>query len=205
MPGLSLQTEAFVLLRRASTESHHAFTVFSAEAGVLPALQRIARRPAGGALALDLFDEVELWLDSGNQGRTWFVREARLIARPAAIGRSYAALQAASALAAVIARNPVQEESRRSVAELLRSAFGALAAGHRPDLVYLKGLYRFARDEGYPVKQEWFPSLPEADQAAAARALNEPLAAQTGSAADVAGLRRGLEDYLRGRADLRIG
>jgi recombinational DNA repair protein (RecF pathway) len=205
LPGLSLQTEAFVLLRRASTESHHAFTVFSAEAGVLPALQRIARRPAGGALALDLFDEVELWLDSGNQGRTWFVREARLIARPAAIGRSYAALQAASALAAVIARNPVQEESRRSVAELLRSAFGALAAGHRPDLVYLKGLYRFARDEGYPVKQEWFPSLPEADQAAAARALNEPLAAQTGSAADVAGLRRGLEDYLRGRADLRIG
>jgi hypothetical protein len=99
----------------------------------------------------------------------------------------------------------VQEESRQPVAELLRSAFGALAAGHRPDLVHLKSLYRFARDEGYPVKQEWFPSLPEAEQAVAARALSQPLAGQTTPPEVVAELRRGLEHYLRGRAELRIG
>jgi hypothetical protein len=167
-------------------------------------LQRLSRSAKPGQVALDLFDEVELALESGNQGRTWFVREARLIARHTAIGRSYEALQAASALAGVIARNPVPEESRGPVAELLRSAFGALAAGHRPDLVQLKSLYRFARDEGYPVRQEWFPSLPDADQAVAAAALNQPLAGQSAPPAVVAELLRGLEHYLRGRADLRI-
>jgi hypothetical protein len=205
LPGLSLQTEAFVLLRRAATEKHQGFSVFSSAAGPLQVLQRLSRSPQPGQLTLDLFDEVELALESGNQGRTWFVREARLIARHTAIGRSYEALQAASALAGVIAQNPVQEESRQPVAELLRSAFGALAAGHRPDLVHLKSLYRFARDEGYPVKQEWFPSLPEAEQAVAARALSQPLAGQTTPPEVVAELRRGLEHYLRGRAELRIG
>ncbi len=194
-----------MLLRRAATEKHQGFSVFSSAAGPLQVLQRLSRSPQPGQLTLDLFDEVELALESGNQGRTWFVREARLIARHTAIGRSYEALQAASALAGVIAQNPVQEESRQPVAELLRSAFGALAAGHRPDLVHLKSLYRFARDEGYPVKQEWFPSLPEAEQAVAARALSQPLAGQTTPPEVVAELRRGLEHYLRGRAELRIG
>ncbi len=194
-----------MLLRRAATDAWQGFSVFSSDAGPLHVLQRISQRPKPGQLALDLFDEVEFALESGNQGRTWFVREARLIARPTAIGRSYEALQAASALAGIIAHNPVPEESRRPVGELLRTAFGALAAGHRPDLVHLKSLYRFARDEGYPVKQEWFPALPEADQAVAARVLNQPLAGQTAPPAVVAELRRGLEQYLRGRAELRIG
>ncbi len=194
-----------MLLRRAATDAWQGFGVFSSAAGLLTVMQRLSRSGKPGQLTLDLFDEVEFALESSNQGRTWFVREARLIARHTAIGRSYEALQAASALAALIAHNPVQEESRGPVAELLRSAFGALAAGHRPDLVQLKSLYRFARDEGYPVKQEWFPSLPERDQAVAAQALNQPLAGQTAPPAVVAELQRGLEHYLRGRADLRIG
>lgn len=205
MPGLAVQTEAFVLLRRAAGDAYQGFTVFSAEAGPLQILQRVPRRPTAGHLALDLFDEVELWLESGNQGRTWFVKEARLLARPAGIGRGYAALQAASGLAEIVAHNPVSDEGRKAVAELLRTAFAALGSGHRPDLVYLKALYRFARDEGYPVKQEWLPALGEADRAVAVEALNAPVAGQTADPTTIANLRRQLEDYLRGRAEWRIG
>jgi hypothetical protein len=70
------------------------------------------------------FDEAFLSLESSNQGRTWFVREARILCRSAGIGRSYEALRAASAFAALIARNPRRGrepyEGRRPAANRLR-------------------------------------------------------------------------------------
>ena len=160
------------------------------------------RKTASASVPLDLFDEVALALESSNQGRTWFVKEARLIMRHEGIGRSYEALQLASALAALIARNPVHEESRAAVADLLRSAFGAFAWGPRPDVVYFKSLYRFARDEGYPLKQQWFPTLPAADRAEVATLLNRPLIEQLASVEAVARLQRRLEEYLRGHTEI---
>src|SRR5882724_4920094 len=154
MASRTLQTEGFVLLRRPPTDSFQGFNVFSPEHGALLILQRIPKKTAAGAasklaaahLALDLFDEVALLLESSNQGQTWFVKEPRLIVRHAAIGRSYDTLRFASALATLIARNPVHEDSRTTVAELLRTAFAAFAVAERPDIVFFKSLYRFARD-----------------------------------------------------------
>src|SRR5882724_9611797 len=166
MPSRTLQVDAFVLLRRPATDAFQGFHVFSAEQGALLVFQRIPRKPSPGKsvsktasahLSLDLFDEVSLLLESSNQGQTWFVREPRLLARHATIGGSYESLRFASALAALIARNPVHEESRPAVTQLLRTAFSAFATAARPDIVYFKSVYCFARDEGYPVKQEWFP------------------------------------------------
>jgi hypothetical protein len=212
MPSRTLQTDAFVLLRRPPTDSFQSFSVFSPEHGALLILQRIPKKKTAGApnqlaaahLALDLFDEVALLLESSNQGQTWFVKEPRLLARHAAIGRSYDTLRFASALATLVARNPVHEDSRMVVAELLRTALGALATSDRPDIVYFKSLYCFARDEGYPVKQQWFPTLPAADRTKVTPLLNQPLAAQTATPAEVARLQRRLEDYLRGHTDILL-
>ena len=136
MPAQSLETDAFVLLKRLPTDAFQGLTVFSASHGLLPVMQRVpkARGPAGATphVALDLFDEAWLMLESSNQGRTWFTREVRLIARPTDIGRSYDALRFASALAALIGRNPLHEDSREAVARLLREAFAAFGSGVRP-------------------------------------------------------------------------
>jgi hypothetical protein len=205
VPAQSLQTDAFVLLKRLPADSFQSFTVFSAEQGVLPVLQRIPGtrvtriRKAGNTLsspALDLFDEVTLLLESSNQGRTWFVKEARLITRHTGIGRSYEALRLASTLAMLIARNPVHEDSRSAAAQLLQAAFAAFQ-GPRPDIVYFKSVYRFARQEGYPLKEQWFPTLPAADRTEAANLLNRPLAGQTAPSVTVGRLQRRLEEYLR--------
>ena len=96
------------------------------------------------------------------------------------------------------------EESRRAVTSLLRTALAALAAGARPDIVYLKSLYCFARDEGYPLKQQWFPLLPAADRATVAPLLNRPLSDQTAPPAVVHALQRNLENYLRGHTDILL-
>jgi len=204
VPGLPLQTEAFVLSKRPPADTFQTFNVFSSEHGALLILQRLGKKSGGAAVALDLFDEASLLLESSNQGRTWFVKEMRLVTRHPDLGRSYETLVAASALASLVARNPVPEESRVAVASLLRTALAALAAGARPDIVYLKSLYCFARDEGYPLKQQWFPLLPAADRATVAPLLNRPLSDQTAPPAVVHALQRNLENYLRGHTDILL-
>ncbi len=201
----ALQTDAFVLAKRpAAADGWLTLTLFSPEHGSLLGLQRLPKRPSKSQVTLDLFDEVSLGLESANQGRTWFVREARLIARRTDIGRSYEGLRGASAFARVIARNPVSPEDRATVAGLLRSAFEAFAGGVRPDVVHFKCLYRFARDEGYPVKQEWLPALAPADREIALALINLPLAAQTSAAADVARVQALLEEYLRTSTEILL-
>lgn len=202
MPAQSLQADAFVLRKQPPADSFQAFTLYSAEQGTLSALQRLSRRSPDATL--DLFDEASLVLESSNQGRSWFIREVRLLHRPEGIGRSYECLRLASALADLIARNPGPEDSRPAIAELLRTALAAFAAGIRPDIVYLKSLYRFARDEGYPLRQQWFPSLTEPDRAAVATLLNQPLAAQNAAPGEVLRLQRRLEDYLRGHTEILL-
>jgi hypothetical protein len=205
MAAQTLTADAFVLVKRpAAADGWFSLTLFSGEHGSLSALQRLPKRSAGSQVLLDLFDEVSVILESSNQGRTWFVREARLIARQAALGRSYAALQAASAFALLLARNPVSPESRLGVLELLRTAFAAFARSNRPEIVGFKSWYCFARDEGYPVKQEWFAALNPSDQAMAAELINRPLAEQTAPPETVGRLQRRLEDYLRAHTEITL-
>jgi hypothetical protein len=204
VPGQTLTTDAFVIERRPPTDAFQAFGLFSAEHGNLLAMQRVPRKPSATHVAPDLFDEVSAMLESSNQGRTWFVKEIRITTRRSGIGRSYDALRFASALASVVSRNPVHEESRANVARMLGTALDALASGARPDAVHLKSLYLFARDEGYPVQQEWMPSLSPADLSVARAVLNRRLDAQDSAAADVARLRTSLEAYLGSSTEIII-
>ena len=205
MAGLGLTTEAIVLEKRpAAADGWENYRLFTLESGVLPALRRQAKKNSAAAVPLDLFDEAEIALESANQGRSWFIREARVRTRHAEIGRSYEALLAASALARLIGRNPVGPESRAGVGALLREAFAAFATRDRPDIVLLKSVYRFARDEGYPVRQEWLASIPEAERPAVLDLLTRPGTGSPASASEVAVWQRRLGDYLRAEADLVI-
>jgi hypothetical protein len=215
MPGPQLQTSAFILAKQPSgADKFEQLTAFSGEHGVLHCLIRTPKsNPAPSARRssaprsegwLDLFDEAELWLESSNQGRTWFIKEHRFLQRHPGIGRSYETLQAAAAFTKLLTRNPVSDESRPVVAELLRASFAALAAGGRPDIVWLKTLYSFLRDEGYPVKQHWWPQLPATDRDHAAILLNQPLAVQTADADTVARISRRLEEWVHAETEIRL-
>ena len=213
MPGQQLQTTAFVLARQPSgSDAFEQLTAFSPDHGLLHLLRRIsagrARTPLRAATAvptnLDLFDEAELWLESSNQGRTWFISDHRLIQRHDGIGRSYETLKAAAALGTLLTRNPVPDESRPDVTDLLRTSLGALAAGGRPDIVWLKALYCLLRDEGYPVKQQWWYELTTTDRELTARLLNQPLVEQTADLASVARISRRLEEWVQAETEIRL-
>lgn len=203
MPARQLHTSAFVLGRQSGgADNFEQLALFSGEHGLLSALQRITKKAA--SMPADLLDEAEFSLESRNEGRTWFVREHRLIHRPTAIGASYAALRCASAIAQLVRQNPIAGETRPAVAGLLRQSLAALASGHRPDLVWLKSLYCFARDEGLPVKQQWWRQLGEADRGAAQEILTKPLASQSPSAAAIARLVQRLEHWIAAETEIRL-
>ncbi len=195
--------DAWILGKRLPSDSFQTLTLFSAPNGTSYALQRLSRKSTP-VDALDLFDEATLLVEEPVGGQTSFIKEARLLTRHIGLGKSYDALRAASSFATLVARNPVGEESRGNVYDLLRQAFAAFASSDRPDIVYLKSLYRFCRDEGYPLKQAWIPELPPADRSAIASLLNQPLAEQSLDANSVARLRRKLEDYLRGETEILL-
>jgi hypothetical protein len=216
VPGQQLQTSAFILAKQPSgSDKFEQLTAFSGEHGVLHCLIRIPQpNPASSGRrssvsrsegSLDLFDEAELWLESSSQGRTWFIKEHRFLQRHPGIGRSYNTLLAAAAFTKLLHRNPVSDESRPVVAGLLRSSFSVLAAGGRPDIIWLKTLYSFLRDEGYPVKQQWWPQLAAADRETTAQLLNQPLAAQTADTATVARITLGLEAWVHAETEIRLG
>jgi recombinational DNA repair protein (RecF pathway) len=202
MPGQPLTTDAVVLLKRPPADTFQSLTIFSPTHGTLLALQRLPKKSATNAVTLDLFDEVALFLETANQGQTWFIKEPRLLTRHAGLGRDYETLRHASSLATYIARNPVPEESRERIYQLLRDALAAFATSPRPDIVYFKSLYRLARDEGHPVKQHWFPTLSATDRPVVAELLNQPVAALTTDTATVTRLQKRLEDYLREHTEI---
>ena len=205
MPGQQLQTSAFILSRQPSgSDAFEQLTAFSSEHGTLHCLRRVAQGKSTASTPLDIFDETELSLESTNQGRTWFIKEHRLIQRHEGIGRSYEALKAEAAFATLISRNAVPDESREPITELLRNTFTALSTGGRPDIVWLKALYSFLRDEGYPVKQQWWPQLPAADRDLAAHLLNQPLAAQTADVPAVTKITRRLEEWIKSETEIRL-
>jgi hypothetical protein len=204
MAGPTLTADIVVLLKRPAADAFQLLSLFSAEHGVLAALQRIPKKSASTITVLDLFDEASVVLETGNQGQTWFFKEARLLQRPIDISRNYEALLLASTFTALVARNNAPEESRGSVHTLLRQSLAAFAGTSRPDVVYLKSIYLYVRDEGYPLKQHWVPTLPASDRVALAELLNQPVAAQTAAPPLVARLQRRLDDYLRAHTEIMM-
>ncbi|MGH8017084.1 MAG: hypothetical protein ACREIA_02145 [Opitutaceae bacterium] len=203
MPAQTLATEAIVLDRTASGDQWMRFTCFSAGHGNLDCLQRQSRRP-GATTALDLFDHAQLSLETRNNGRTWFIKEAATVARHAGLGRSYDALRHACRFARILARNPVHEESRESVHALFVRALGAWENQPRPDAVYFKALYLFTRDEGYPVRESWWTRLDTADRDAVDAMLHEPAAGQTTAETTACRLIDALETFVRHETEIRI-
>jgi hypothetical protein len=86
--------------------------------------------------------------------------------------------------------------------------FAAFATSDRPDIVYFKALYCFARDEGYPVRQQWLPTLPMPTCAPAPKTCSaRPSPAwsrATRPDAQSSLLIRRLEEYLRGHTEVLL-
>lgn len=169
-------SEAIVLKLTPSGERFTQVDLLSPQFGLCRLLKR--NRSKTGGFAIDLFDQGEAQVDhkpseSVNRG---FLTDFTVSKKRSGLGKSYRLLQAASWMSGMLLRNPMHEETCEDLYRLAEKAFDALDLNSSPHAVMLKTLYVFARDEGYPVLEDWASKLPSQLARTVATLLNTPLA-----------------------------
>jgi recombinational DNA repair protein (RecF pathway) len=199
-------TERALVLRIApSGESFQRLEILTPESGAFLCLKRVSKKNLLTA-APDLFDTADIHLETSKQGTARFVSEYRLVNRRSSIGRSYHTLQHASDFCALLALNAPLMADPDALYQLAERTLDAFAECSVPSIVFLKAVYLLLKDEGYPVRESWWPGLPTPLRAAAKKILNNP----TPETADQAlldtceQLSRKLRHWLRNESDLML-
>ncbi|MGZ0657334.1 hypothetical protein ACWPKO_03260 [Coraliomargarita sp. W4R53] len=199
------QEEALVLKTEPSGESFLKLHLLTAESGIFLCLKRITKK-AGTSTTPDLFDHAAIILEKSQQGTMRFVKEYALIQRREKIGQSYHSLRNASRLSQLLVTNaPHMPESER-LFDLTARSFDAFADGKAPEIVLLKSLYLLLKDEGYPVRESWWPTLPLDLREQAKHILREPspMRLEKGAKASCERIELHLNQWMRYETDLII-
>ena len=205
MPSPIQQTQAIVLGRKESGESYWHLNLFSAIDGPLPVLLRKPSAKRSPKLSIpDLFDQIDVQLQGGRQGKSYFVEDLRILKHNIELAHHYQALIHASQFAHILWRNLTHAEHFEPIHTLLLQALEAFSQGVRPEVVHLKALYLFAREEGYPVREHWIATLPAALAKDAKHALSNPPNGDQPPSDKTENLLHLLQHYLKSHTDILI-
>lgn len=166
--------KALVLSLESSGESFLKLIVLSPESGTFYCLKRIAKKKSSTTDTPDLFDTAEIDLETTKQGNALFVSNYRTLVRRSEIGQNYQKLLAASEFSAVLATNSPQMGDYANLYHRVERSLDAFCERPHPTIVLLKSLYLLLKDEGYPVRESWWPNLPSTLREAAKNILNQP-------------------------------
>ena len=87
---------------------------------------------------------------------------------------------------------------------MLRKGLDAWETRSTPLSTYLKCLYVYCRQEGYPVKEEWAECLPPLEKAFIVRILNSPLSELSEEEESLKQAIDSLEHYIRYHTHIRL-
>ena len=172
--------------------AHH---VLTPDQGRLLVMKRQSVKP-NAASSLDLFDEGEFCVDAKTDSPTTFLKEFCLQNRRTSIAQNYSAFQLSTRFAKILLKNPVHEENAEAIFFLTQKALDSWAKTSNPEAVYLKSLYLYCRDEGYPINAEWYAQLPRENASLVKEVLNTPLDSIKADAASIKDSIHRLEIYL---------
>ena len=167
------QEEALVLKTELSGESFLKLYVLTAESGIFLCMKRLSKKNKRSTTP-DLFDTAAILLETSQQGTMRFVKEYQLRHRRDVIGQNYRSLRSASRLSQLLVRNASHIPESEWLFTRTKRAFDAFAEGKVPDVVLLKSFYLLLKDEGYPVRESWWPTLRADLRETAKRLLNKP-------------------------------
>ena len=195
--------QVLVLRKEASGESFLKLHLLGPELGCQLCLKRVATKSRSTRAAPDLFDDAEVLLERSKQGTAQFVSEYRVLRRRSEIGRNYRSLQLASHLSKLLIANGGHLADLPALYQLAERSMDAFAQGLEPSVVFLKGLFLLLKDEGYPVRESWWPELPHGVRQQARELLGRPspasLPAEARSSCEAA--TRNLLQWLRRETD----
>ncbi|NBB80568.1 MAG: hypothetical protein GVY36_14180 [Verrucomicrobia bacterium] len=197
--------EALILRTEPSGESFLKLHLLTVEQGIFLCLKRMPKKSSRTATP-DLFDQAVVELEQSKQGTLQFVKDYQLIKRREAIGQRYQSLQNAASLSRLLVENAAHMPESEALFELATQALDAFADGKAPEVVLLKALFRLLKDEGYPVRESWWPRLPVGLRAEAKALLNEPAPSQQEPAAKATcrKIHQNLHDWMRQHTGLLV-
>ena len=203
MPALAQTIEGTILNRVETGESHLRISLFSGKNGLKLVLLRIYKR-SRSVPPPDLFDDVEFNVNIPRNGSGLpFVKDFQIIKKRAKVAHHHLRFQIASSLARLFLDNGYHLQDTIPVYQLLLNALSALESGLDPMTIWLKTLFRFGRNEGLPVKQDWLANLNRDENQFAIFTLNTPLAEQEPKADKVLNLVHSLRSWLNAETELR--
>ena len=197
--------EALVLKTEPSGESFIKLYVLTVESGIFLCMKRVSKK-ANSSTIPDLFDTAVILLETSQQGTMRFVKEYQLRQRREVIGQNYRSLRSASRLSQLLVANASHMPESKWLFTLTERAFDAFAAGKAPDVVLLKSVYLLLKDEGYPVRESWWPTLRADLRETAKRLLSKPSPAHIDKAEQKTceSIEQDLIQWMRHQTDLII-
>ena len=197
--------EALVLKTEPSGESFIKLYVLTVESGIFLCMKRVSKK-ANSSTIPDLFDTAVILLETSQQGTMRFVKEYQLRQRRDVIGQNYRSLRSASRLSQLLVANASHMPESKWLFTLTERAFDAFAAAKAPDVVLLKSVYLLLKDEGYPVRESWWPTLRADLRETAKRLISKPSPAQIDKAEQKTceSIEQDLTQWMRHQTDLII-
>jgi len=173
MNSRTTSERALVLRITPSGESFRKIDLLTKETGYLLSLQRISKKNPS-SITPDIFDSADVLLERSHQGTTYFVKDYHLVQHRRDIGQSYRKLQYACEFCTLIVNNAAHMADPALIYETTERTLNAFAEKELPEIVSLKTLYLLLKDEGYPVRESWWPQLPQYLKETARQLINEP-------------------------------
>ncbi|MDX2110713.1 MAG: hypothetical protein SFY80_10770 [Verrucomicrobiota bacterium] len=202
MASLALSTPATVLYKTERGETGVHLRLLSAEQGMLTAIQRRSTKTVQAHPLADIFDHGLFMLERrALGGGPWYVREFIVERRRPLLANHYESFETACRFATLLDRNAVHVEHHDRLISVLNRALDAWETGTAPQAVLCKALYLLLRDEGHPVKEQWWAELPDGARERAAHLIGTPLDAQTVPPEEAATLVKSLLHWMVGHAD----
>ena len=190
-PAYQLLT-TIVFARTVQGEHYTRYQLFHAEQGPLEALWRKSKQNHAPTPP-DLFQVISVSLNRAGKAKLPFITEYTVEQGYPRLAFSYPALKEASSFTRTIWHNLRHAEFFPPLYSLTQQALEAFEAGVAPELVHFKALYRFAREEGYPVKEQWWSQKTPEERKCIADWIQVPVA----ESKDLDGLSQTLEDLKR--------
>lgn len=157
---MSQSHRVLVLRKELSGESFLKLHLLGPELGCQLCLKRVASKKPSQKPAPDLFDSADVQIETSRQGTAQFVGEYQITRRRDEIGLNYRALQYASDLSNLLVYNGTHMGDLPALYQLAERSMDAFAARLEPSVVFLKSIYLLLKDEGYPVREFWWPQVP---------------------------------------------
>lgn len=162
MRGASTTDDLTVLYRDLRGESSLYLETFSAKNSIVAVVKRISAKKTS-ALP-DVFDDIDASLNPSDSGGLKFLGEFEIARRRAGIAARYESFEDAAAIVNLVRHNGRHIEDCAKLSARLRRSLDAIDAGLPSAVVRIKFLYLLARDEGYPVREDFFEKLSDIEK-----------------------------------------